>query len=498
MSFKELIRDRSELEQLADLLQGEIKSTKENVISRYVRVVYDSVSFINGQELRFKDAFSNLNKEMMNSGIYTQTNVDDLLSHNFDEVTVARDLQEIRFNFYPKGVELPTEEELCIEPIPTGADKYDHELKQFTIDHKNTKLSRALAVWQRIIVNSKGGKVIETIPFFEISYHCGYMPIPTDRKLTAVCNSEDDIKRFPDLIKYIPDPTPDKRIKGSESLSEAFHKLYEISRLKFGTLEEAGIPLSELYDVVMLTGVPIHEIFGHHFEEPIKLLNFGESGTFKYGQNIRNKDIVLMDDPKKEIAGFRVQGFTHVDAYGRKREPRIHIKDGKVVGFLGSEYADPDKFKKYFNLEKSEFVGNAAQYADGYFPQPRMSCTVIDGPTENIDLEGKILLVPRGGYTIMQDKTYRLDAYECYVIRHNEPRRLVPLQVTGGINQALANMVLLDDLSYNTGFCEKPDPINPFVMARVPASQFVKSQMWEGQQVYSSPISNIHLKILTK
>ena len=203
--------------------------------------------------------------------------------------------------------------------------------------------------------------------------------------LNILSRKGNEIKKLIGLIKYLADPTPDKRIKKAKSFSEAFHELYEISGLRYGSLEEAGILLSELYDIIMLTGVPIHEIFGHHFEEPIRFLDFGESGTFKYGQNIQNKSIVLMDNPKQEIKGFRVMGFTHVDAYGRKREPRIHIKDGKVVGFLGSEYADPEKLKQYMNLEKSPFVGNASQYNDGMFPQPRMSCTVIDGPTENID-----------------------------------------------------------------------------------------------------------------
>ena len=316
-----------------------------------------------------------------------------------------------------------------------------------------------------------------------------------------MCTSEDDIRRFPDLIKFLADPTPEKRIKKAKSLSEAFHELHKVSGLRYGSLEEAGIPLAGLYDVVVLTGVPAHEVFGHHFEEPIRFLDFGESATFKYGQDIGNKNIILKDDPNQQIEGFRVQGFTFVDAYGRKREARNHMKDGKCFEFLGSEYADPEKLKQYLNLAKSQFVGNASQYTDGHFPQPRMSCTVLDGKIEDVNLEGKILLVSQEGHTQPSDKTYNVSAKECYVVRDGKPMRVIPLKVTGGINQALANIVLLDDWSYNTGFCGKPEPIyypQSRGQASVPVSQFSRSQMWQKQQVYPLPISDVHLRVLTK
>lgn len=495
-----LVRSKEELSKVADLLAEEIRDSNGMVVSRYTRAVYDVVTFINGQESELRYCQSNTNKEMMDKGIYTQTGIDDLLPHNVCEVAVARDLQDHRFRFHSKRVSLPTEEAFFIESIPSDIGIYDAELREFTKAHRNSRLTRTLVVEQRVIVNSKGGKVVQTIPFFGISYSQGYTPIPTNRDISVVCTTNEDIKRFPALIKFIADPTPEHRVKSSKTLSEAFDQLYRISGLKFGSLEEAGIPLSELYDVVMLTGVPVHEIFGHHFEEPIRFLDFGESGTFKYGQNIQNRNIELQDNPKQSIGGFRVQGFTYVDAYGRRREARQHIKDGKVVGFLGSEYADPEKLKQYMNLERSTFVGNASQHNDGTFPQPRMSCTVIDGPTEKIDWEGKILLVSHEGRTQPQDKTYMVKAYEAYIVRNGIPRRIIPLQVTGGINQALSNLVLLDDESYQTGTCEKPEPIyypNSRGMSQAQVSQYAKSQMWRNQQVYPLPISDVHLRVLT-
>ena len=497
----ELIRDKKQLENIAELLAREIKAPNENIVSRYIRVIYDMATFINGQKSGHSYSQSNLNKEMMERGIYTKTAVDDLLPHNIGEIAVARDLQDHRFHFFSKRIELPKEETSFIEQIPSNIGLYDNELREFTREHKNSRLTRTLNVEQRVIVNSKGGKIVQTIPFFGVSYSHGYEPIPTSRDITAVCTSEEDIKHFPNLIKFLADPTPEKRIKKAESFSEAFHELHKVSNLRYGSLEEAGIPLAGLYDVVILTGVPAHEVFGHHFEEPIRFLDFGESATFKYGQNIGNNNLLLRDDPNQQIEGFRVQGFTFVDAYGRKREARNHIKEGRCLEFLGSEYADPEKLKQYLNLAKSGFAGNASQYIDGHFPQPRMSCTVLDGKTENVDLEGKILLVSHEGHTQPSDKTYNVSANECYVVRNGKPMRVIPLKVTGGINQALANIILLDDWSYNTGFCGKPEPIyypQSRGQASVPVSQFSRSQIWQEQQVYPLPISDTHLRVLIK
>ena len=492
-------KSKEELEKLADILSDEIRTPGENIVSRYLRNTFKTAVFCNGKKSVYDYAHTNLNKEMIDRGIYSEASLDDLYPHNFNEVSVSRDLQEHRFHFHPKGIPLPREEVSFVEEVPTDFEVFDEELMEFTRDHTNTRITRNFSVDQKVIVNSRGGKAVQSVPFFQISYSHGYKPIPVSRDITAVCNTNEDIKRFKKMVKYLADPTPDKRIKNAASFSQAFHELFKISGLKYGSLEEAGIPLSELYDVVMLTGVPIHEIFGHHFEEPIRFLNFGESATFRSEQNIQNKNIHLVDNPNQRVEGFRVFGFTNVDAYGRKREPRTHIQDGKVVGFLGSEYADPEKLKKYMNLERSTFVGNASQSSDGWFPEPRMSCTVMDGKTEKVDLEGKILLVSHEGHTQPMDKTYMVKAYECYVIKDGEPKRVLPLQVTGGINQALANIILLNDESYQTGLCGKPEPIyypQSRGQAQVPVSQFAKSQVWAGQQVYPLPLSDIHLKIL--
>jgi len=500
MDKNELIKNREELEEIAGALSEGLRSS-DATISRYIRVNQDGVSFQNGKSSKVRYANTNVNKERINQGIYTETSIDDLSRDNIQEVGVARDLQEHRFNFSPKGIPLPTQEEAFFESFPTDYKSFDDELKEFSKSHPNTRMSRYFIVDQRVIVNSEGGKVIQSVPFLEISYSHGYDPIPTRRDLGAVCTSNDEVKKFASLIQFLADPTPDRRIKSAKSFSEAFHRLHELSPLRFGSLEEAGIPMAQLYDVVVLTGVPVHEIVGHHFEEPIRYLDFGETGTFKVGQRIENRNIVLSDNPHQRVGDFRALGFNHIDSYGRTKQRRVHIQDGEVKEFLGSEYADPEKLEKYMGLKKSSFVGNASQSPVGWFPQARMSCTVLDGQTEDFDIDGKLAIVSHEGDTDPLRKTYLVKAKECYVVMGGEPRRVIPLQVTGGINQALADMVLLDDWSYQTGMCEKPEPIYyPQSRGRdgVPVSQFARSQIWRKQQVYPLPISDSHLKILQR
>src|SRR3989338_2304826 len=496
MSANDLIRSESELCKIADALSEDARRSNTLVVSRHLNVAGEYVYFKDGKNLHSDFKVSSLNKELP-EGIYTSTTEGDISADNAHLIQVARDLEPQRFRFRHKGVPLPTSHDVFFENMPSNIDCFDDELREFTKDHPNTYTQRQFYVVQQVIVNSEGGVAIQSVPFFEIRYGHGFEPIPTNRSITAVCNTDADVAKMQSLIKFLPDPTPDKRIKNAKSFSQAFHQLTAVSGLKYGSLEEAGIELAGLYDVVVLSGVPAHEVFGHQFEEPVRFIEFGESGTFKLGQSIENKDIIIRDDPHMTLSGLRVRGFTHFDSYGRPRQTREHIKNGRVVGFLGSEYADLENLAGFMNIRNDVFVGNASQYIDSVFPHPRMSCTVLTGKAEEVDLEGKILLVSHEGHTDSSDKTYNVSAKECYVVKNGEPKRVVPLKVTGGINQALANIVLINDLSYNTGFCSKGDPINyPSGRAQVPVSQFANSQIWQGQQVYSLPISDRHLRIL--
>ena len=497
---QDLIKSKEELEEIAHFLLDGIPKSSLDIVSRYMRATYDRVSFINGKKQSQTGSPTTVNQEEM-GGIYTLTSIDDLFSHNRREILVARNLEPYQdFKLAQKGIKLPQEQIVLSADIPTGIERYDEELAEFSKKHPNTRLSRILTVEQRVIVNSQGGIFIQSIPFVGITYTHGYHPLTTSRDIAAVCTSEEDVKRLIELIAFLPDPTLDKSIKKSDSFSEAFHRLHSISALQYPSLEEAGISPANLYDVVVLTGTPVHEVFGHHFEEPIHFLGYNETPTFKHGQVIENKDLILMDNPHLTIADFKPVGFTITDAYGRRRPARIHIKDGKCMEFLGSEYGDPDKLNKYLNLGdtgENIHVGNAGQGIDGHFPQPRMSCTILDGKTEQIDLEGKIVVVSNEGHTSPQDKTYALGAAECYVIKDGKPMKVPPLRITGGVYQALANMRLLDDWTYNVGNCGKPAP-QTRGMATVAVSEFTRSQVWENQQVLPLPLPDSYLAALLR
>jgi len=499
MVIEKLAYTQEELEEIAGILLEETKQQKARFVSRHIRIASDSVYYQNGIPQRSAGTTSNLNLEDMSSQLFSETSVDHVRPDNFEELTVARDLQRDRFRFKDKGIQLPADRKVFFHPVPGNFEIYDEELRQFSKDHPNTRLTRDLNVDQRVIVNSEGGVAIQSLPFVSLRYSHGYEPIPVFRDISVLCTSEEAVRKIDGLREFLPDPTVDRKLQRASSLLESLHGLYELSRLKFGSLEEAGIPLSVLYDLVVLNGIPVHEIFGHHFEEPLRYLEFGESGTFKQGQNIQNTGLTLEDDPNKRINGLHVLGFTHFDSYGRPREKRIHIKDGKVQEFLGSEYVDQEGLAKFLNMPNgSSYVGNAVQPNDGLFPDNRMSCTVLDGTPEDVDLEGKIVLVSSGGHTNPAEKTYLIRAPEAYIIKNGVPRRILPLQVTGGINQALANISLLSRSAYQTGMCTKPDPLKGRYGSRVPVSQFAKSQVWTAQQVYPLPVEDRHVKILTE
>lgn len=494
------IHDLARIEDLFPLKDWMVKEVGQtgNVVSRYMRLLESSAAFNSGRVIEKTDASAYLNKEDMSNGLYKIGGIPFLVPDNFELAKIQRDIYYSAFNFRPKGIDLPTDNKEFIQKLPEGIDMFDEELKEFSKEHKSVNLIRSLFVEQRINVNSGGGCFVQQIPFLRIIYEQGYVPIITSRSLSAVCSSESDVKKITNLIKCLPDPTLDKRIRNSSGLSEAFHELYNISKLKYGYLKETKLNPGKVHDVIVLSGIPVHEIFGHHFEEQVRLMNFGESNAFELGQQVNN-DIIMSDNPSQKVGGLRVVGFTNIDAYGRERKERTHIKNNEVVGFLGSEYIDTEMIKNFYGMDKSDFVGNASQFIDGCFPQARMSCTVLDGRTEKLDhdeMEKMIHLVSNSGHTNNQEKTYQIDSSECYVIEDGEPKRLLPLQINGAILPALEQLVLLDEFIYDSGVCGKSNPININQTAKVPVSEFARNQLWKNQQVTTRPIHDYQIKIL--
>jgi hypothetical protein len=476
MEYDDLIYCKDQLKKAADILYKEIEGSKDQIVSRYVVEVTDYACFEEGKRVNStRDFLSTLNKENITKKKYSVCEGKLLNPRTFKEICLERDLNEDSHTFSLKGIPLPTDQKLFFENIPSNADYFDKEFLAFTEKYSSSIIKRELVIRQEIIVNSQGGVFIQSVPYFTIKYTQGHDPLIMTRYTGAVCTTDEELKNMTSLIKLTSDPYPDKRIRNSKTFTESFGHINTLSKLKYKSFHEAGIKHSRIHDVVVMGGSSIHEIFGHQFEEPIEGISSGEIGTFV--------------NVNKLIEGYRSYGFSHFDSYGRNRDERIHIKNGLVREYLGSEYVDKEKLIEYLEIVDSKSVGNARQDIKGSFPDTRMSCTVLDGKIKNTDLEGKIIVNSNSGHTSTDDKTYMINADEAYVIRNGEPLRIIPLKMSGAINAAIKNLILLEDFTYMIGMCGKGDPLG-YGHAYVPVCELVRNQIWRQQQVYPIPIKD--------
>jgi len=301
------------------------------------------------------------------------------------------------------------------------------------------------------------------------------------RSIGSYVYSNEEVDRIPQLIKYLPDPTPDRTINRATTLSEAFARLYEISnQVEYPDLDAALLSNDLTHDVIMLSGVPIHEIFGHQFEEPICPLQVGQRSLFPVDKNVQNSNLILRDNPLQTIEGLEVCGSYHFDSYGRRTREKTHIENSRVREHLGGEYIDLKNLPTFLGINQSTSVGNARQGDDGSFPQPRMSCTVLEGKTEEeIDWTGKLVMVPFNGY-VLDGNFFKVLSSECYVIDKNgRPIRLGPMEGSRAIYDAIIGMHILPGKSHHIGSCSKPNVLEDGVDTEVMVSFFTNHQMWE-------------------
>src|SRR3989338_9678090 len=99
MGVQDLVKSEKELMEVAEALSKNIQGFGENAIARYTRVIYDIASFVNGRIQIYNHSDANVNRELINRGIYSTTTIDDLFPHNFGEVTVAGTYKIIGFHF---------------------------------------------------------------------------------------------------------------------------------------------------------------------------------------------------------------------------------------------------------------------------------------------------------------------------------------------------------------------------------------------------------------
>jgi len=482
------IKSKEELEHIASILYDQIKNNKDRVVARYSNVFFDNTQILPGTENKNSGGYQTYNVEFIDQKKFASTNVTDLAT-NISEYNQILSNNILNFNFMPKNYELPKSENIFFESIPKNFKMYDQEFKDFinNSNFKNMSAYRSFIIEQKVIVNSNGGVAIQSIPYMDVGFSAGVYPIVL-RELGAVCRTDEDVENLTKLIKYLPDPTPNGLIKNSKTFTEAFTNAQKLLDLnKIDLKKENGF--KGIYDILFLDGVPVHEILGHHFEENLISLYPGESPSFSKGMEIGNNNLNLSDNPNIKISGLNAKGFTYFDAYGRMRRKVTHIEDNQIKDNLGGEYINPENQE----LVDTEILpGQTNQDIYGSFPQPRMSCTVLDGKTKKIDLDGKIIAISKYGKTSNKYKSYIVELQEAYFVKDKELFRIDPIIVSGGIYNALKNMVLVDGSVYNIGKCTKPNPLNPSQASLAYVSEYTRPQLWKEQQItYSKNRKNL-------
>ncbi|RJP25390.1 MAG: hypothetical protein C4527_17120 [Candidatus Omnitrophota bacterium] len=480
MAIDQFVKSQSDLLEIADVL-SRLARESERSIFRYTQVVYDSIYVDRGRKNINRCGFSSTyNVEDMASQIYSSIHGEELFCFNLDQFENWRKRSESPYVFTHKGIPLPLETHIDYRSIPSNFERWDDELQDFTREYKNERITRDFGVEQRIVANSAGGCIIESRPFFSLFYRQGYDPFMVTRSLGAYVSCDEDMDRIPLLIRYIPDPTPDRRINSASSFPDAFARLHEVSHhIDYGDFETAGLSKNLTHDVIMLSGVPVHEIFGHQFEEPIYPLQVGRQSLFPVGKNVQNSNIVLRDNPLQKVEELEVFGSYHYDCYGRPAKETVHISDSTVHDHLGSEYVDMKNLHTFLGIDHSPFSGNARQGNEGYFPQTRMSCTILDGKQEEVDWEGKLVMIPFDGY-VLDGNFFKILASECYVIdAQGKPRRVAPMEGSRAIYDAIIGMRILPGRSYHVGSCSKPEVLEERAQSEVMVSFFTNHQLWE-------------------
>ena len=479
MAITDLIKTEADLISLAEAIAARLPPD-EDVVARYRQVVFESMHTDHGRKnLNHCGLSATYNVENLSTNIYSYVRGEELFPHTLDDFERWRERNEAPFVFTRKGFPLPREQSIRWISPPAGYDRWDDELIHFTRDHPGDRITREFAVEQIITVNSQGGLVIESKPFMGVFLRHGYDPLTVSRNMGAYVFSDEDVGRFPVLLKYLPDPTPDRRLQRAASFWESFDALARISEVRHPDLQSVGLPDVLTHDVLMVNGVPVHEIFGHQFEEPVYPLQVGLRSLFPVGKNVQNSGVVLLDNPHQTVEGYPVCGSYRFDAYGRPSTSKVHIRDSVVCEHLGSEYIDLKNLEGFLGIPKSESMGNARQGDDGSFPQSRMSCTVLEGEVEDVDWSGKIIMVPHNGY-VVDGSFFKVLASECYVLNGSgEPERVGPLEGSRAVYDAMIGMHLVPGQAYHIGTCSKPSVLESGVDTEVAVSFLAHNQLWE-------------------
>lgn len=220
-------------------------------------------------------------------------------------------------------------------------------------------------------------------------------------------------------------------------------------------LSNAQSPPSGKMNVIMdpsLTGVFIHEAFGHAVEGDHVLQNTTVLKG-KIGEKVADESVNVYDDPTlKEF------GFFPFDDEGYKAERKTIIENGVLKEFLNSR----ETAKKLGGRG-----GNAR--ADGLEPPiVRMSNTYIDAGNYSFDellesaRDGIILYGSRGGETDPATGYFHFNAQYGFIVRDGEIKEMVrDVSLSGHTLEILRDIKLGRELSFDAGFCGKAGQLVP-------------------------------------
>ncbi len=241
---------------------------------------------------------------------------------------------------------------------------------------------------------------------------------------------------------------------GYETALSAIDKAEKISDTAVN-LSNADSPPSGRMNVIMnpsLTGVFIHEAFGHAAEADHVLQNSSVLKG-KIGEKVADEGVNVIDNPS--LPEF---GYFPFDDEGYRAEKKTIIEDGVLKSFLNSR-------------ETAKRVGGEAGNgrSDGVeIPIVRMSNTYIEGGEYSFDelleetRQGVLLYGSRGGETNPATGYFHFNAQYGYMIESGEIKNMIrDVSLSGNTLEILRKIKLGKDVSFFPGFCGKAGQLVP-------------------------------------
>ncbi len=220
-------------------------------------------------------------------------------------------------------------------------------------------------------------------------------------------------------------------------------------------LSNADSPPSGRMNVIMnpsLTGVFIHEAFGHAAEADHVLQNSSVLKG-KIGETVADESVNVVDDPA--LPEF---GYFPFDDEGYRAEKKTIIENGVLKSFLNSR-------------ETAKRVGGVAGNgrSDGIeIPIVRMSNTYIEAGDYSFEelldevKNGVVLYGSRGGETNPATGYFHFNAQYGYLIEHGELRGMIrDVSLSGNTLEILREIKLGREVSFSPGFCGKAGQLVP-------------------------------------